>query len=330
MRMIYYFLILLFIFIIFIYICNNKENLSVSQFPIPTCPTQNYTNFYTCGKCQTIYQKDNLINQPCNCGNIYTYNKKEQPSCYKQTLKGGPSVIYQTCNDNSDNIKILKKQPESNNSSSCFNCTNAVGTFDSGSTYLRKLPCPPTPPVLDGMELTSQKQLKHVSELDIYQHLNNGGMVIGAKNGKVVDYIIKKLIENTKDNGNKGYPNFYYIDGPVLIMNKIGNKYYWMVDYPIKYTPSNFSKYVNYSDNWNIAKTIYNNSKLLLDLNSPIFFFNNPKPLQSKLCKLTQSPYSCQTQITPQTNTDYYYPGCSNKSCLWGPDYGSGNWLTRV
>jgi hypothetical protein len=207
-------------------------------------------------------------------------------------------------------------------------CLQAAGTFDSGSTFMRNLPCPvPFPPVVNGMEPVVHKQLRHVSELDVFKHLQQGGLVIAAKNGKVIEYAMKKLAETTIAGGDQGYPNFYYIEGPILIMSKVGDNYFWMIDYPIKYTPENFSKYVNTSKSWNIAKTAYQAGRKLLDLESPVIFFSASPPVQFKL---KASAYACLPEGAPQSNTDYFYPGCATRSCLWGPDYGSGNWLTRV
>jgi hypothetical protein len=183
----------------------------------------------------------------------------------------------------------------------------------------------PFPPVIPGFEPIAQKQMRHVSELNVYKHLQNGGLIVGAKSGDVISYAMKVLTEQTL--GRQGYPEFYYIDGPVLIMSKVGDNYFWMIDYPIKYNPENFPKYVGTSKNWLIAKTAYQNGRKLLDLNSPIIFFSANSMLQQQLIATTAK---CMPDGAPQSNTDFYYPGCTTKSCLWGPDYGNGNWLNRV
>lgn len=307
-----------------------KEGLSLSQFPIPTCSTCKSCKFYTCGKCGYIYQEQNKEGQPCDCGGFTVYKTPLADSCYNKVLAGRPGLRPAdcegfSCSDNS-------KPPVKGSCQSCqknqYTCLQASGTFDSGTTWLRNLPCPPPfPPVLPGIELVAQKQVLHTSELDVYKHLQAGGLIVGSNDGAVADYAIKKLIEATQSGGNQGYPDFYYISGPVLIMNKVGDKYYWMTDYPIKYNPENFGKYVNSSSDWNIAKTAYKHGLRLLESNAPIFFFSNSPVLQTQLQKV---PWTCLPTGHPQSNTDYYYPGCDNKSCLWGPDYGSGNWLMRV
>ncbi|KKL80225.1 hypothetical protein LCGC14_2006910 [marine sediment metagenome] len=310
---------------------NKKEGLSLSQFPVPTCSTCKSCKFYTCGKCGTVYQEQNKVGQTCDCGGFNVYRTPVQPSCYDQTLKGFPDVgPVQTCKEP---FRLPHVQPKIKGScQSCskneYTCLEAAGTFDSGSTFLRNLPCPaPFPPVVSGLEPTAQKQLRHVSELDVYKHLEQGGLIVAANNGNVIDYIMKKLMEATAAAGAQGYPNFYYIDGPVLVMSKVGKNYFWMIDYPIKYNPENFPNYVNTSTNWNIAKTAYQAGRKLLNLDAPVIFFSADQAAQFQL---RAAAFACLPDGAPESNTDYYYPGCTSKSCLWGPDYGAGNWLMQV
>lgn len=330
----------------------NTENLSLSQFPIPTCSTCSSCKFYTCGKCGTWYQEQNKVGQVCDCGGQTIYRTKLQPACYGQTLKGGPALgEVRTCKEpfqgtpvqNTAMIGFKPLAPQRlcgacadsvANKSSCKSCTGdytcleAGSTFDSGSTMARNLPCPaPFPPVVPGMQPVMHKQLMHTSELDIYNHLEQGGLIVAANSGDVIDYTMKVLQEHTLANSRTGYPDFYYINGPVLVMSKVGSNYYWMIDYPIKYNPQNFANYVNTSSVWNIAKTAYQAGRKLLNLNAPVIFFAGGP--NSGAC-LKAAAAACMPEGQPQSNTDYYYPGCSQKSCLWGPRYGSGNWLTRV
>jgi hypothetical protein len=310
---------------------SSKEGLSLSQFPVPTCATCKSCKFYSCGKCGTIYQEQNKVGQTCDCGGSTVYRTPVQQSCYGQTLKGVPNIgPVQTCKEQFRLPHV--KPPVKGSCQSCrdgeYTCLEAAGTFDSGSTFLRNLPCPvPFPPAVSGMKPIAHKQLQHVSELDVYKHLEQGGMIVGANDGKVADYAMKKLMEATAAGGNQGYPNFYYINGPVLIMSKVGENYFWMIDYPIKYNPENFSNYVNTSTNWNIAKTAYQAGRKLLNLNAPIFFFSADPATQFQL---RAAAYACLPEGESQSNTDFYYPGCDSKSCLWGPRYGSGNWLLQV
>ena len=138
---------------------------------------------------------------------------------------------------------------------------------------------------------------------------------------------MKKLIEQTALGGDSGYPDFYYINGPVLVMTKVNGYYYWMIDYPIKYNPENFQNYVNRSKDWNIAKTAYQAGRKLLNMNAPFIFFSANVQVKNRV---KNAAAQCMPEGSPQSNTDYYYPGCSSKSCLWGPKYGSRNWTHRV
>lgn len=320
-----YVILILLALIIFVVCYSRKENLSLSQFPVPTCSTCKSCKFYSCGKCGTIYQEQNKVGQTCDCGGFNVYRTPVVESCYGQTLKGGPDVgPIQTC---TEEFRLPKKSCHSCREKE-HTCVQAAGTFDSGSTFLRNLPCPvPFPPVVPGMDIVAHKQLRHLSELDVYKHLEQGGLIIAANDGDVVDYTMKKLIESTAAGGNQGYPNFYYINGPVLVMNKVGDNYFWMIDYPIKYNPENFSNYVNTSKNWNIAKTAYQAGKKLLNLDAPVFFFSADPAVQFKL---QSTAFACLPEGSSESNTDYYYPGCDSKSCLWGPRYGSGNWQLHV
>ena len=319
-------------FILLVWMLTKKEGLSESQFPIPTCSTCKSCAFYSCGKCGTIYQEQNKEGQPCDCGGFTVYKTREQPSCYRQTLKGGPNnVSIRTC----DKCENMQGPPVPTRQSSCTSCDSddhvclqAAGTFDSGSTWMRNLPCPvPFPPVTEGYKIVAHKQNMHASELDVYKCLEDGGLLVAAKNGKVAEYTLKKLIEETETRGLQGYPNFYYIDGPIVVMTKVDGMYFWMIDYPIKYNPQNFKNYVGMSTDWNIAKTALKNGRKLLDNDAPFFFLSADHRARANV---RASAFACLPEGNAQSTTDYYYPGCNSKSCLWGPDYGSGNWLMRV
>jgi hypothetical protein len=274
-KSIIYFLIIFFIIYFLFFNMIRVEQLSLSQFPIPMIKSN---NFYTCGKCGYIYQKQNKIGQICDCGGFVNYQNNLFPSCYKNT------------------IDILENFSNNNQ----YTCIEAAGTFDSGSTFLRNLPCPiPFPKISKNIQLLAHKEMNYITEKDVFQHLENNGLIIAANDGSIVDYTLKKLIEQTSN--NYGYPNFYYINGPILVMTKLNNgNYFWMIDYPIKYNPGNIFNYINTSNNWNIAKTAFNTGRKLLNLNAPFFFFYD--------------------------NNNIY----ENFNCVYGPEYGSGNWLLRV
>lgn len=305
------FYIIIFILVAIVFVAaTRKESLSLSQFPVPTCSTCNSCTFYNCGNCGTVYQEQNKVNQTCDCGGTTVYRTPVEQSCYRPTI-----------NREGFRVKGL-----------CHTCREAAGTHDGGSTWLRNLPCPvPFPPVVDGMQPVAHKQLRHVSEANVRDHLEQGGLVAAAKSSAIISYALNRLTEQTAAAGNEGYPDFYDIEGPVVIMIKIGDVYFWMIDYPIKYNPGNFSKYVGYSRSWNVAKVAYQRGRSLLNLNAPVVFFSTT----GVRGKLLQSAAKCMPQGAPQSNTDFYFVdsdgvGCARKSCLWGPEYGSGNWTTRV
>lgn len=303
------------------------EGLSLSQFPIPTCATNNSATFYTCNGCGMYFQEQNKIGQACDCGGIVAYPTKIQPSCYKQTLLGRPDVgQLQTCTETFQGPQM----PGSCTScdSSEITCVDPGSTFESGSQERRNLPCPvPFPPVGLDVQVVSHKQVMHMSELDVYKHLQNGGILVAANKGSVINYALQKLQEQTLRGGQSGYPDFYYIEGPILVMTRVNDVFYWMIDYPIKYNPGNYLNYVNKSNNWAVAKTMYNAGKRLLNSNAPVVLLS---PGTYSDSRVVAASAACMPQGWSQSNTDVYYPGCNQKSCLWGPDYGSGNWLYRV
>lgn len=317
-----------------------REHLSLSQFPVPTCSTCKSCAFYSCGKCGTVYQLQNKVGQACDCGGTISYKVPVVGSCYRDFLKGPPQVgPVVPCG--TENLSVRPPNVAAERHSSICGCDGQIndniclerqGTFDTGSTMLRNVPCPINfPPVLPGNKVTMHKQNRHTSELDVYKHLEKGGLIIGSNKGKVIDYTMSILIKETEAFGAGGTPNFYYINGPVLVMTKVNDTYYWMYDYPIKYTPANYPNYVNSSTNWNIAKTAFKNGRKLLNPDAPIIFFSvNP----SAKSKLQATMYACQQQGRSQSTTDNYYgtgkQGCDNAACLWGPEYGSGNWLLHV
>lgn len=301
----YIYILVVVVFVLFV-LGMATEKLSMSQFPVPSCSN---IDFYTCGGCGTIYQDQNKLGQTCACdGGSFTHYKTASHSNASCGKKEG---MCTSCSGGNANNEVI--------------CPQAAGTFDSG--WLAKMPEVAFPPVFPQMNIVMHKQLRHVSVMDVQKHLDAGGLIVAANTGKIANYAIEKLIEETMANGSQGYPNFYYIEGPVVIMNKICDSYYWMIDYPIKYTPANFGDYVNTSTDPREAMSMYAHGVKLLNQDAPVFFFA-PSECTQDYVKAVNT--TCVKKGTPQSSTDQYYPGCYKKSCLWGPDYGSGNWLNRV
>jgi hypothetical protein len=97
------------------------------------------------------------------------------------------------------------------------------------------------PPVPEKVKIVYTTTVKNMSKDMIRKFLRNGDIIVSAKSLNVIDYLINKL----KYPGGNGYPDFYKVDGPVTVVTRYGEGYYYMIDYPIKYTPENIENYVN-------------------------------------------------------------------------------------
>lgn len=133
-----------------------------------------------------------------------------------------------------------------------------VATFDSSSTFQRYYQTiPPFPRVTGKEEVIADTLLNLVSEADVKAHLDGGGTIVVAENAQLAAHALNEIVRETAIAGRQGYPYFYNIPGPIVVMNKVGKDYYWMIGYPISYIPANISKFVNMNDNWNVAKKAY-------------------------------------------------------------------------
>jgi len=278
-------LVVIAVFLIFVlWWCNHKsktENLSLSQFPVPTCSTCKSCQFYTCGGCGTIYQEQNKADGPCNCGGFTTYKTKMGNTCYDKFLRGipQPAAIEGFCGCGSPTTPSGAKPPVKGSCTNCSGdpiCLQHAGTFDSGSTFLRNLPCPVSfPRIPHTTRVVDSKEMRKTSLLDVYRTLEAGGFIIGAKDEKVAEYTLGKLQELTNNGCANGYPDFYYINGPVVVMTKVGDTYYWMYGNPISYIPETYGNFVNESKNWKLAQTAYQRAIKRLNGESPIFFYGH-------------------------------------------------------
>lgn len=301
--------ILFFLISIFVVMKIKKENLSLSQFPIPTCSTCKSCQFYSCNSCGTLYQDANMENQPCDCGGFVTYQKNIKPSCYKQTL---PQSTL-------DGLNLLI-------GNSCkTNCGIAADTYDSGATFDDDMPCPiPFPRVTKDFKPESHKQLMHFSLQDLYDVLDAGRLVIVADSGDKVELIYKLLIDAT-NTVNQGMPDLYYMDSAVIVMRKMGGKYYYMIGVPMNYTPENMPNFVNFTCNKKILGTMFKVGQQRINETGPVIIFaGDPQSV------IEISKFACQPKGYPQSNTDWYDKKLVPKSCLNGAPYGSGAWTQRV
>lgn len=202
-------IILLILSIVIIYFYNNKESLSISQFPNSKCKS---SNFYNCNNCNgKFYQKQNKVS--CNNNNYDDY-------VYNPELNIVPI----------DNTDII---------------------------------------------IEDTKQINELTESDIFNYLDKGGLIISCIDGETANFILTKLAEHTIIGKDVGFPDFYYINGPIIVLKKVKEYYYWMIDYPIKYTPANINNFANKSINRNDLKQMFYAGRRLLNNTFPVYFMNN-------------------------------------------------------
>lgn len=296
-------LIILLVFAV-IFFSYYKEGLSLSQFPDPTCATCQSCSFYS-GGCGTIFQEANKEDEyPCPVANggFVDYNVKLCPGC-------GPQV---------EPLKVEKED--------LYFCKPTLSISDSGDTFneeWQELPCPiPYPPVTPDYKVAEENVLGLTVINDYKRYLDSGSLIISAQDNGSVEKIFNLLVQTYLDQGRGGYADFYYIEGPVLILTRVGKYYYYMYDRPIRYTPTTLSNFVNRTDNWNIVKGIILKAINQMRDDFPLFVFN---PLLEKNITVPFPDKSCaEAPEECRTNSRNGLDG------IWGPPYGSGNWTLRV
>lgn len=295
----------------------NKEHLSLSMWPDPSCAGCQSCTFYSNG-CGTLFQSQNRLDSyPCpeSNGGFVDYNVKLCPGCAGA--------------ENTSEKEDFKVEVENE-----YVCKPTYNIPESGSTgfdiFGRDLPCPiPFPPVTPQYKVVAENVLATTSMQDFKELIDNGALVISAKDNGVIERLFNELVKEYLEQGRQGYADFYYIEGPILVMVKVGEYYYYMVDHPIKYTPYNMPNYVNRTDNWNIAKTVLIMGSKLLNQNSPVFAFAPPGGEYQPI-----APVGC---IDPplgypsgKSSEEREASGCPDGlSCLWGSVLGSGNWTLK-
>lgn len=160
-------------------------------------------------------------------------------------------------------------------SSTCFRPSpfidGNIGTFDSGSTFQRYYSgVPPFPSIACSLNIVAEKQHCQTSEKEIKTHLDNGGVIVAASTHELAIAAIDKIVQ--EEQGRNGYPDFYEIPGPIVVMRKAGKVYNWMTGYPISYLPSNVSKFINLNENWNVARKALYVGLRNLEMTAPILF----------------------------------------------------------
>lgn len=162
-------------------------------------------------------------------------------------------------------------------SSTCFRPSpfidGNVGTFDSGSTFQRYYSSvPPFPEIACSLNIVGEAPRGNTSEKDIKAHVDAGGVIVAASTRELALAAIDKIIAEGQTAGQLGYPDFYDIPGPIVVMRKTGGVYNWMTGYPISYTPSNVSKFINLNENWNVARKALYIGLRNLEMSAPVLF----------------------------------------------------------
>jgi len=105
--------------------------------------------------------------------------------------------------------------------------------------------------------------------LDLFEDIfNNNMMILVARDDKALLSLYRHLLQQTYVGNTQGFPDFYYIPGSVLVLEPRNETIYYMIDYPIKYTPKNFPNYVNKNSNPYQIKEIIERALRLMPQNS--------------------------------------------------------------
>lgn len=100
---------------------------------------------------------------------------------------------------------------------------------------------------------------------DLFEDIfNNNMMILIAQDDKALVSLYLHLVQQTYTGNKQGFPDFYYIPGPVLVLEPRNDTIYYMIDYPIKYIPKKFPNYVNKNSNPYQIKEIIERSLRLM------------------------------------------------------------------
>lgn len=195
--------------------------------------------------------------------------------------------------------------------SRCSSCKDCVSIVDKNSCFNERAEKYTgnviLPPISENILLVKKTSIDKLDLNEVMKHLDQGDLIVSAKNEQMIEYLIHKI----QFAGGNGYPDFYYVDGPVIVMQKNESDYYYMVDYPIKYNPKNMKKYSNVVDNVSDATSTYTLGARLLEGCSPVYIFKTKYETE----KSKQKDVVCKKKC---------------KKSIWGSRYGCGNWLLRV
>lgn len=198
-------------------------------------------------------------------------------------------------------------------SSGCSSCRSKKTYYDNSEDCFQSSPGLvnttdiPLPPIKN-IQLIKKTTIKNISKTQIQQHLEQGDLIVAAKSPEVIENLLIKL----KFSGGNGYPDFYYIDGPVVLLTKDGRNYYYVIDYPIKYNPKNIKKYINTTPYSDYALDAWFAGSRMLEGCYPVYIYKNNKPVK---------------QNSPKKPNIIKGECCKS---VWGVPYGCGDWTQRV
>lgn len=200
---------------------NTNDNSISNQHPDPSLvlqrdmkrfPCKEFSgNFYTCDN-KKIMQYSNLADGICSCKTKFA-EKYSIPPFWKQEIQKVVNKFYSPSGVNYD--------------------TNTL-----------------TIPRIKIEDDFIGMGLKHEITLDMIEDiLSNDMILLVAQDAHALFGLLETLIEQNIVGTKRGFPDFYYIPGPVLVLEKRKEDVYYMIDYPIKYIPSKFPNFVNKNSN---------------------------------------------------------------------------------
>jgi len=203
-------IILLILLIVGVYIFINKQKEGLSVSQFPETPTCKTCDFYTCDK-KNWMQIQNLEDGDYSCKRTNAFCNV--PIKWQNFMKQRREEFKMTSNSKASNEYNL--------------------------------------PVLNlSMDLV-QYGLKHQLTMTHIEDIltKNQTLLVSWNEQSLYTLLFQLLIENIYPN-KSGYPDLYYIGGPILVLQNDGNDtIHYMIDYPQKYTPSKWSNFVNVTNN---------------------------------------------------------------------------------
>jgi len=138
------------------------------------------------------------------------------------------------------------------------NCNQGT-TNESGYPFL---------PVLPKNFKELPKEIYNSGDLStesLMSKIESGYLIASAKDLPQLELFLQKLLHS----GGSGFPNFYGVDGPVVMVVKQNGNYYYMADYPLKWG-GNITNWVGVTDNPDYARSALVSARKLTEPCYPI------------------------------------------------------------